>query len=292
MRCSVIKTLRSRFKIVNRGRSSYRPSQKRTPCRRPLPAPILVFIVCILCVLLCGIAGNARTESAFPTPQGYVNDLAGILSTQTTRHLEGLITALNRATTAEVAVATVETIAPSTIEEYAVRLFEAWGIGQKGKDNGVLLLVALREREVRIEVGYGLEGAITDGTAGEIIRSIIVPSFKKGNFDHGVLAGTEAILRLITREYNVEFPEGTTFKTQAGAEPKGPSRISGLFLLFIGIVILFIIIRSGLWPLLFLGFPFGGSGRGGWSGGGGGFSGGFGGFGGGLSGGGGASGRW
>ncbi|MGA1844388.1 MAG: TPM domain-containing protein [bacterium] len=295
MRHNAMHPLRSPSNTTNRGGFQHRPAEKY-PSRRPpvhisISVTILVFLVCILCVLFSGIALNAQNESSLPLPQGYVNDLAGILSPQTTRHLEGLITALNRATTAEVAVVTVESIAPSTIEEYAVRLFETWGIGQKDKDNGVLLLVALREREVRIEVGYGLEGAITDGTAGQIIRSIIVPEFKRGDFDQGVLAGTEAIMRLITKEYNVEFPEGTTFKTQARVEPTGSSGLSSLFMFFLGLFILFIIIRSGLWPLLFIGFPPGG-GRGGWSGGGGGFGGGFGGFGGGLSGGGGASGSW
>lgn len=243
------------------------------------------------------LTSPAIAEESFPKPIGYVSDFAGVLSSGTARHLEMLIDYMKQKTGAEVAVVTVKSIAPYTIEDYAVRLFEAWGIGEKGKDNGLLILLALSEKKVRIEVGYGLEGAITDGTAGEIIRRTMVPSFKEGEFDTGVLSGTEAVLHLIANEYNVAVPEGLTFKSNPSLKPKTETPSFGkkiLFSIFFFLIIIFLF-RSGLWPLLFFGFPFSGGYRGGgrgWSGGGGGFGGGFGGFGGGLSGGGGASGGW
>ncbi|MGA1791912.1 MAG: TPM domain-containing protein [bacterium] len=253
---------------------------------------IRYLVICLIsCVLVLSMSPllHSKTEAPFPEPQGYVTDRAGLLTPQSAGHLQGLIAYIHQKTTAEVAVVTLESIAPYTIEDYAVRLFEKWGIGQKEKDNGVLLLIAVRERKIRIEVGYGLEGAITDGTAGEIIHRIISPAFKEGHFEQGLVAGTEAILRLIANEYQLEMPEGLSFKTPPMGRPKASSGVSDLLIVFLSIFVLFILFKTGLWPLLFFGFPFGG---GGWSGGRGGFSGGFGGFGGGLSGGGGASGGW
>lgn len=260
----------------------------------PYPRRVLIWILIFICLfsylslLSIGSSALAQTKPTFPKPMGYVADLAGIISTQSATHLESLITFINQKTTAEVAVVTLNSIEPYTIEDYAVRLFEDWRIGGKGKDNGVLLLVALKERRIRIEVGYGLEGAITDGTAGEIIRRIITPAFKVGRYDQGLLAGTEAILRLVAKEYNIELTQGLSFKTQTKGKPKRSSDIIDVLVFFI-FMLVFILFKSRLWPLLFFGFPFGG---GGWSRGGGSFGGGFGGFGGGLSGGGGASGGW
>lgn len=253
---------------------------------------IPILIICTLFLFAFVSTGYspclADVKNPFPRPQGYVTDLAGLLSSQSVQHLNGLITYMKQKTGAEVAVVTLKTISPYTIEDYGVRLFKNWGIGQKEKDNGILILVAVQERKVRIEVGYGLEGAITDGTAGEIIRQIITPSFKQGHFDQGLVAGTESVLRLIAKEYTVDLPEGITFRTNTRVKSKKSARGGGLFSFLISFFILIILFKSGLWPLLFLGFLGGG----GWSRGGGGFGGGFGGFGGGMSGGGGASGGW
>ena len=255
--------------------------------RKRIPAGIVILTIIFSFFALQGI-GFAQTKDAFPKPQGYVTDLAGLLTPQSIDHLTGLIRFVKQQTTAEIAVVTVKSMGSYTIEDYAVRLFETWGIGTKAKDNGVLLIVALRERKIRIEVGYGLEGAITDGTGGRIIREIITPSFKNGQFDQGIVAGTEAILRLVATEYQMNLPENLAFRTHERIRPKGSSGITDLFIFLISLLFLFIIFRSGLWPFLLFGSPFGGSG---WSRGSGGF-GGFGGFGGGMSGGGGASGSW
>jgi uncharacterized protein len=133
-------------------------------------------------------------------PQGWVSDFAGILSEDTKSQISGLIDDVKRSTGAEMAVVTVSSLDGMTVEEYAVRLFEKWGIGTKEEDNGVLFLIAPSERKTRIEVGYGLEAVITDGRAGEIIRETILPFFREGDYDQGILQGSKQIAALITGE--------------------------------------------------------------------------------------------
>ena len=225
---------------------------------------------------------------------GYVVDQSGIIDSAARSRIEGWILELNQKTTAQVAVVTVDSTGPLSIEEYAVNLFQRFGIGQKGRDNGALLLVAYKDRHMRIEVGYGLEGAITDAYSSQIINTIMAPEFKEGHFSDGIEKGTAAIVTLIAKEYNI---------TLTGVpQPVYQDQGSGSFwilLLIICIFVSFFFSRGGgmFLPMVF--FPggygrggFGGGGFGGGFGGGGGFSGGFGGFGGGMSGGGGASGGW
>ena len=225
-----------------------------------------------------------------PGPSGYVNDFAKVLDAKTKNYLEATISAFEKKTGNEIAVATVPSLDDTPVEDYAVRLYEKWGIGKKGKDNGVLILVAPTQRKMRIEVGYGLEGIINDAMAGRIIRQKMIPFFKEGNYSAGILEGTLTTIALIAKGQNVNFD----FKV-AGTMPvyhstvktkKGPLQkvFSVLFLILMG----YLFIRH---PWLFLFFLASGMGRGG-SVRGGGFRGGFGGFGGGLSGGGGASGSW
>jgi len=125
---------------------------------------------------------QVSTLAAFPRPDGYVNDFASVLADADEAYLENFLHTLERDTSAEVAVVTVPALDGMTIEEYANRLFADWGIGKTQQDNGVLLVVAVGERSVRIEVGYGLEGILPDGLAGEIIRTEIVPEFKAGKY--------------------------------------------------------------------------------------------------------------
>ncbi len=131
-------------------------------------------------------------------PEGRVSDFAGILSEKTKTQLNVLLVHIEKSTSAEIAVVTVSSLEGMSVEEYAVTLFKNWGIGKKGKDNGVLFLVAPNERKVRIEVGYGLEPVITDGQAGSIIREIVLPAFKKGDYDQGILQGCIQLMALIT----------------------------------------------------------------------------------------------
>ncbi|MFA5388786.1 MAG: TPM domain-containing protein [Candidatus Omnitrophota bacterium] len=224
-------------------------------------------------------------EADFKDYTGYVNDHAGILSNDTRLKLTALAGEVETKTTSQIAIMTVDTTSPLDIETYAVKLFEKWGIGQKGKDNGILVLVAEKDRAVRIEVGYGLEGAIPDALANNIIEKSMIPFFKNGDYDAGVLQAAAMISKLIAGEYNVEISGLDDIKI--GAPSKEPSIFDFLFLL----IIIIILIRVRLF--WFLPMP-GKRNRGNyWYGGGsGGFGGGFGGFGGGFSGGGGASGRW
>jgi uncharacterized protein len=146
---------------------------------------IIFFISAIFCIL---IFPNFiyPDEIDYPDYIGYVNDFASILDASAESELGNMITDLEQDTSAEIAVVTIENLQGITIEEYAVVLFEKWGIGKQDLDNGLLFLVAVEEREIRIEVGYGLEGVITDIEAGNIINDIMVPQFKNGEFGEGL----------------------------------------------------------------------------------------------------------
>ena len=153
-------------------------------------------------------ASAAFCENAnFPDYSGYVNDYAGILSNETKAKLAALSSEIEAKTTSQLAILTIDTTAPLDIETYAVKLFEKWGIGQKGKNNGVLILVAVKERRARIEVGYGLEGAIPDALAKNIIEKSMIPFFKRGDYDAGILQSAAVVSKLIAGEYNVEISE-------------------------------------------------------------------------------------
>jgi len=133
----------------------------------------------------------------FREPVGYVNDFAEMLSADFRDSLEGDLTRFEEETSAEIAVVTVNSLEGTYVEDYAVRLFEQWGIGKKEEDNGLLLLIAKEDREFRIEVGYGLEPIITDGRAGRILREQMAPSFKEENYDQGVGLAVEKIQEYI-----------------------------------------------------------------------------------------------
>ncbi|NQT95784.1 MAG: TPM domain-containing protein [Candidatus Omnitrophica bacterium] len=237
-------------------------------------------------------------EPALPDYSGYVNDFAGALSPQAEGAITSIAGQVEQKTGAQIAVVTVATTEPLTIEQYTVELFEKWGIGQKDKDNGILILMAVTDKKVRIETGYGLEGAIPDAIASQIVYQIMIPEFKKGNHEKGLILGAIAVADLVAKEYNVELELGegvpSGYVQQAKVLSPGARLLKSLaYLIFF---ILIFGLRSGLLFYFILG-PTGrrrgghwyGTGFGGSSGG---FGGGFGGFGGGFSGGGGASGGW
>jgi len=250
------------------------------------------FIKISVISIICG-SGISLYAQGFPKPVGYVNDFAGVMGSAYQQRIEQLASEIERKTSAEISVVTVQTVAPSDIEQYAVDLFEKWEIGKKGKDNGVLILLARQERKVRIEVGYGLEGVLPDGLCGQIIREKMTPFFKRGKFGEGLLSASATIASIIAREYGIEFsPSNVEVVKQYYAPSRARPSFLGLiikFLLFLFLVSIFGW-RILLFPLFFGGFGYWGGGRGGF--GGGSFGGSFGGFGGGLSGGGGASGSW
>jgi uncharacterized protein len=237
-----------------------------------------------------------------------VNDFAHVIDATSAAEIDRMSRALQAKTGDVVVVVTVANIEGwGDIGEYAVKLFEnhGRGIGDKGKDNGLLIVLALKERKVKIEVGYGLEMWITDGYAGETIREYMAPRFREGQYGAGLQAGTERIVGRIAQGRNVTL-DGVRAPRARSNDGGVPIPLSVIVLVF---VIILVVSRigggpgrrrrfwgggpwsgwsSGVGPF---GGGFGGFGGGG-SGGGGGFGGGFGGFGGGRSGGGGASGSW
>lgn len=163
---------------------------------------VLAALGCVVVALFfSSIASSpALAELALPKPRGYVSDFAGLISPAARESLERRLSDFEKKTGNEIAVVTVENLSGTTIEDYAVRLFENWKIGKKGKDNGVLLLVAKGERKVRIEVGYGLEPLLTDVQASRIIRESISPAFKAGDYDRGFREGVDRIIGTLSGE--------------------------------------------------------------------------------------------
>lgn len=267
------------------------------------------------------------------SPSGFVNDFAGVLSVQESQQLESKLVSLRENTGAEVAVVTIGTIGnDETIESYSVKLFEEWGIGNKDKDTGLLLLIVTEDRQMRIEVGYGLEGAVTDIQSGNIIRKVLTPAFQEGNYALGISGAVDALSAIIT-----DSPEAEQYSVvESSGQSSSDTGWGGVFFViiilinllsrwlgktkswwlggvigaFAGTIIAFIIgsfaigigitLALTVFGLIFDFIvskhpPSGGHG-GFWpiffGGGRGRHGGGFGGFGGGMSGGGGASGRW
>ncbi len=250
---------------------------------------MMMFIYCFISSFAHQVYAKDVT---FPEPIGYINDFADIIPEGYQIELNQLITELHqKAQGAEVSVVTVQSIEPLSVEEYAVGLFEKWGIGKKGADNGVLLLIALKERKLKIEVGYGLEGALPDGKCGEIRDRLILPYFKQGEFEKGIYLGSLAIIQSIAKEYQVELSETASVGNSLQNEHHSPIKgglLQFLFLLFLAPIA---ILKSLFFPSSRRGYS-GYSSFGGFGGSFSSFGGGFGGFGGGMSGGGGASGDW
>ena len=222
----------------------------------------------------------------YPTPRGAVNDFANVIDADNSNHMEALAREVLEKTGAAVVVATVSTLGDG--EEaglYANGLYKAWGIGKKGEDKGVLIFLAVKERKIRIETGYGVEGILPDGLVGEILDKYVLPPLKAGNYGVALYNAMAATSAYIAKDAGVGLSGSVApSRTKARAEKKG-FNIFGL-IAFLVVAVLLLATKTGRsmlpWILLLL---LSGSGRGG---GGGGFSGGFGGFGGGGSGGGGA----
>lgn len=252
---------------------------------RLVPACVGLFILCLL------LPASAALP---PKPDRYVEDTAGVLSPQEEASLNSKLEQFERSTSCQVLVATFpEVPADYQMEDFTQRTAEAWGVGRKQSDNGAVLFLFPGSRKLRIEVGYGLEGAIPDAVAKRIIERAIVPSFRAGDFDGGVARGVDAILAAAKGEYS---GTGHTVADQQGADIDQQMQLPVIFLILF--VILIIVLgaaknrgtyfgpdgRHSVW------FPSSG-GNDSWGGGGGGSGGGFSGGGGGF-GGGGASGGW
>jgi uncharacterized protein len=266
-----------------------------------------LFVLICLLIAVCAQAQIEKVIPARPTPPRLVNDFTNILTADQKQALEQKLVQYDDSTSNQIAIVILPTITDPSgteydIQEVGLKILRSWGIGNKKTNNGVLLLVAMKEHKSRIELGYGLEGAIPDVTARSILDNDLTPNFRNEDYYHGLDAASSSIMQAAAGEY----------KAPAGyAERGGGRRGSGFGKIIVAIVILFVILsmfgggrggggfmsRRGYrgfgGPFIFpggLGGFGGGSGGGGWSGGGGG--GGFGGFGGGSGGGGGASGSW
>ncbi len=154
--------------------------------------------VIILTLLLAAVSTLPGQEVPYLT--GRVTDNADILSPDTRQNLTAMMKEHEERTGNQIAVLTIPTIGDESIEDYAVRVFDEWKLGEQGKDNGLLIIVVPNDRRMRIEIGYGLEGTITDGMAGEIIRTRMTPYFKNGDYNGGVTAGVTAVISLLDGE--------------------------------------------------------------------------------------------
>ncbi len=239
--------------------------------------------------ILAMITALSSAADKWPSPQGYVNDFANVVPADQKQTLESFLTQVEQQTGSQIAVVTTPSVDEGDIDGAAADLFKKWGIGQKGKDNGILILASIQDHKMRIEVGYGLEAVITDGQAGEIIRQYMRPNFKQGDYGQGLSQGAAAVAQMIAASEGVTLNDQIQLQTPV---PQGGSNIG--FWIQVGFVLFIILFnvffrahRRGFWG----GGYYDGWGGGGFGGSGGG-GGGFGGFGGGGSGGGGASGSW
>jgi uncharacterized protein len=218
----------------------------------------------ILIVLLLATAAAAAANVPFLT--GRVTDNAEVLNEGTRRSLTALLKTHEESTGDQIAVLTIPTLDGEGIEEYALRVFDAWKLGQKGKDNGILVVVVPNDRRMRIEVGYGLEGTLTDSLAGSIIRNVMTPLFKKGDYNSGIEAGVKAILALLENGEKPVSDEGAGQAAQTSSDfkidtPDMPITMRILMGAFIfGIIGLFtamgIITPGAGWFLYFFLIPF------------------------------------
>lgn len=270
-------------------------------------------------LILAGlVAAGSGAAAEIPPPAGPITDRAGVLGQDARQRLARILDEVRERTGVEIAVLVVPSTAPDSIEDYAIAVFDRWKIGQQGKDNGLLFLVAVQDRRMRITTGYGLEAILPDGKVGEIRDRAIIPLFRAGRYADGIVRGTETLAAAILS------PQAATAGPAAQIRPRPRAgrvggRWTGVLLAVFVLLILFSVAlsaadrraalggrgvgrrRSGWLPWGIGGGVGGGYGawssgrQGGWSGGGfgGGFGGGgFGGFGGGGSGGGGAGGSW
>ncbi|HPT17667.1 MAG TPA: TPM domain-containing protein, partial [Kiritimatiellia bacterium] len=156
----------------------------------------------IFAAFACGQDGKIESDRFRESlsPQGHVNDWAGVFTPEQKADLESRIVAVRQNSGAQLAVVALKSLQGGEINDFAVKLFAQWGIGEKGKDNGVLLLAAIEDRKMWIEVGYGLEGVLNDAKCGRIQDEFIVPRFKEGNYAQGLIDGADALLKIMSGE--------------------------------------------------------------------------------------------
>jgi len=264
--------------------NQHRNLPARTSSRKPRVWLVLwAFLLC--CSLLSfGQPAQAAVVVPSPPPELYVLDQAGVMSTATKSMIIGTSQELARQTKAQVAVVTLKTISGQPLEDVTLEIARSWQLGDKQLNNGVLILVVTEDRKSRIEVGYGLEGALPDGKTGRIQDQYMIPAFQKGDYDLGLSDGYKAIVAEVAKEYNVSV--NIAAPTQGPLKDTDQQKPSAwVTVLWIIGIILLLWLDNRFFNGFFLGFILGTLFRGGGRGGGG-FGGG--GFGGGSSGGGGS----
>lgn len=249
---------------------------------------------CLFLLALIFLSGYVLFSQEVPALEGWVNDYAGILNAAQESQLETLLRDTEDKTSSQVFLLTIKSLQGAEIEDYSMRVVEKWKPGRKGLDNGVLLLIAMAERKIRIEVGYGLESILTDAKSGYIIRKLIADRFKRKDFFGGIQSGLGAITGIIRKDFDITPEQLAKYKKESKKSSGDQFPIGAI--VFIIIVLLSIFkrgsrgsYRTGGAPWIFYG---GGTGRSSRSSFGGGGFGGFSGGGGGSFGGGGASGGW
>jgi len=258
-----------------------------------------------LLILLLGLAFTFSFAQDFPAkPTTLVNDYAGALSADQKQALEQKLVAFDDSSSTQIAIAILKSVGDYDINEYALELGRKWGVGQGGKNNGIMIVVAIGDRKISIQTGYGVEGVLPDVYAKRIIDNDIKPNFKNGDYYAGLDEATTSIIKYTKGEYKNDKPKAKNAKERG---------IGSVFIVIFIVIVIIIILRKGgggggsqviggrgasnalFWALLFGGGGRGGNsgwGSGGFGGGSSGGGGGFGGFGGGSFGGGGSSGSW
>lgn len=163
-----------------------------------------VYIKGLIISLIAVILFSSAYALEVPKLTGYVNDYAGMISAQTKPSLEEQLQEFEKSDSTQIVVVTIPSLQGEVLEDFSIKVAEAWKIGQQGKDNGIILLIAKEERKIRIEVGRGLEGKLTDLASGRIIDQVIKPSFKSGDFDGGISAGVSALIQVTRGEFQAE----------------------------------------------------------------------------------------
>lgn len=207
------------------------------------------FRISILISFLVLIAAPTLSALDIPKrPKGYVSDYAAMLSPQTRSGLENALALFERRTTNQLFVVTFPSLEGGSLEDFSIRLAEAWKPGTKDKDNGVIFLIFKDDRKMRIEVGYGLEGTLPDALAGQIIQQVVTPLFQQGDYERGILAGVQAITQATQGEYQAEARSATS--TYRGERRKlTPEELEAMragqralgMLIFIAVIIFFIV---------------------------------------------------
>jgi len=222
--------------------------------RRPRTA-LAVLILCLAC-------GAVAARAAFPKPAGFVNDFANILDASSREALDQMLKQVERETTAEIVFVSVTSLDGMSVEEYSNKLFKEWGVGKKKEDNGVLVLVAPSDRIMKIEVGYGLEGVLPDGLAGEIIREQFTPRFKANDYPGGVRAGMRRVAEVVRTNHVLTAEERAEIDRPTSGQPPAWLLIPffGVFVAIgafaIGLGIRTKTVGPILFGLLFFGIPF------------------------------------